>query len=239
LSDCYSSENCYELTGSKDCFDCRWSNRLSNCRSVLFSQDLIGCSDCILSTNLTRKQYCIRNQQLSKEEYERQVAEMNLGSRAGVEKVLSEYNQLRQQAIVKYTSISNSVDSTGNDLHDCRNVQQSYGLRNSEDVRYGFYCGGITKNVYDASGGTYEWALEANHTGFGSNFLVTSSVLYSSFVVYSESCYSSHDLFGCAGLRGKQYCILNTQYSKDEYEALRAKIIKHMRETGEGASSSP
>jgi hypothetical protein len=34
-------------------------------------------------------------------------------------------------------------------------------------------------------------------------------------------------------VRGKEYCILNKQYSKEEYEALVPKIIEHMRTTGE------
>ena len=38
------------------------------------------------------------------------------------------------------------------------------------------------------------------------------------------------DLFGCAALKKKQYCILNKQYTRDEYEALVAKIKKHMND---------
>lgn len=239
VNDCYSVEDCYQLTSARDCFGCKWSNRLTNCQNVLFSQDMVGCSDCLLCTNLTRKQYCIRNEQLSKEEYERQVAAMNLGSRASVQALLAEYEQLRTHAIVKYTNITNSEDSTGSDLHSCKNVQKSFGLSECEDCRYCFYCGGITKNVYDASGGTYEWAIEANHTGFGSNFIGTSSVLYSSFVSYSESCYNSTNLFGCVGLRSKKFCIFNKQYTQTEYEALATKIIAHMKQTGEWGQFFP
>jgi hypothetical protein len=39
---------------------------------------------------------------------------------------------------------------------------------------------------------------------------------------------NSSDLFGCIGLRKKQYCILNKQYTKEEYEELVPKIIEHM-----------
>jgi len=41
---------------------------------------------------------------------------------------------------------------------------------------------------------------------------------------------SSSNLFGCVGLRNKQYCILNKQYAKEEYEELVPKIIAHMNE---------
>jgi hypothetical protein len=35
------------------------------------------------------------------------------------------------------------------------------------------------------------------------------------------------------GLRGKEYCILNKQYTKEEYEALVPKIIEKMKADGE------
>jgi hypothetical protein len=37
-------------------------------------------------------------------------------------------------------------------------------------------------------------------------------------------------LFGCVGLRNKQYCILNKQFTKEKYEELVSKIIVHMNE---------
>ena len=42
------------------------------------------------------------------------------------------------------------------------------------------------------------------------------------------NCFSSLDCFASIGLKRKQYCILNKQYSKEEYEDLKAKIIQHM-----------
>ncbi len=38
------------------------------------------------------------------------------------------------------------------------------------------------------------------------------------------------NLFGCIGLRNKEYCILNKQYSKEEYLLMVEKIKKHMDE---------
>ncbi len=34
--------------------------------------------------------------------------------------------------------------------------------------------------------------------------------------------------FGCISLRNASYCILNKQYTKEEYEALVPQIIEHM-----------
>jgi hypothetical protein len=46
---------------------------------------------------------------------------------------------------------------------------------------------------------------------------------------YCENCFSCNNCFGCVGLRNKQFCILNKQYTKEEYEALVPTIIEHMQ----------
>ena len=50
---------------------------------------------------------------------------------------------------------------------------------------------------------------------------------------YNEECHNCTNIFGCEGLRKKSYCILNKQYSKEEYEKLVPKIIEHMKKGGE------
>lgn len=52
-------------------------------------------------------------------------------------------------------------------------------------------------------------------------------------VLYSLHCSASSNLFGCIGLRNKEYCIFNKQYTKEEYNALVPQIIEHMKKTGE------
>ncbi|MFA7278308.1 MAG: hypothetical protein WC101_05000, partial [Candidatus Gracilibacteria bacterium] len=61
----------------------------------------------------------------------------------------------------------------------------------------------------------------------------------SSDLTYCENCVSSKDSFGCIGLRQKKYCILNKQYTKEEYEALVPRIIEHMKTTGEWGEYFP
>lgn len=47
---------------------------------------------------------------------------------------------------------------------------------------------------------------------------------------YCVNCHSSTNIIGCVGLRSKSYCIFNRQYSKEDYFALRDKIIRYMNE---------
>jgi hypothetical protein len=47
---------------------------------------------------------------------------------------------------------------------------------------------------------------------------------------YSKLSLSGAHHFGCVGVGKAEYCILNKQYPKEEYETLRKKIITHMNE---------
>lgn len=49
---------------------------------------------------------------------------------------------------------------------------------------------------------------------------------------YSDSCKNCHNVFGCIGLRDAHYCILNQQYTKEDYETTVAKIIEQMTQEG-------
>lgn len=53
---------------------------------------------------------------------------------------------------------------------------------------------------------------------------------------YCQSCHNCNHCFGCVGLRNKSYCILNKQYSKDDYyrllDKIKTKMLKN-REYGE------
>ena len=48
-------------------------------------------------------------------------------------------------------------------------------------------------------------------------------------LTYCESCFPQvKDCFGCISLRNSEYCILNKQYSKEEYDKLVSEIIQKM-----------
>lgn len=77
----------------------------------------------------------------------------------------------------------------------------------NNELIYKSLCSG--KNAYDVIGCIN--SLESRQT---------------KYVVY---CYNNNsNLFGCISLRNKNYCILNKQYTKEEYEKLVPKIIKQM-----------
>lgn len=67
--------------------------------------------------------------------------------------------------------------------------------------------------------------LGCNKTAFGIGLGQNTDCFY---MLNGNSC---QNCFGCEGLERKQYCILNKQYSQEEYEKLVPKIIEHMKKT--------
>ena len=52
-------------------------------------------------------------------------------------------------------------------------------------------------------------------------------------VMYSDTCQNNQNLFGCVSVKKGEYMIFNKKYLKADYEALKDKIIEHMKKTGE------
>lgn len=64
-------------------------------------------------------------------------------------------------------------------------------------------------------------------------------VFHSRDLWYCEQCFTCNNCFGCVGLRNKNYCIFNKQYTPEEYWKTVQKIIKHMQQTGEWGQYFP
>jgi hypothetical protein len=243
LVDCYQlekSEQCYQSLYSVGAYESKFiyladesidSDFLYNCKSVKNS---------LMCWNLRQKEYCIENKPHSKDEYERVISSYDTGSYKNLERYKLKYQDLIRQAVRKYAELTNCEDCTGDYLYNCKNVHDSYSVIESRDCRY-CYDSGHMNDCYD----TYESAFDCelqyeSHACNRGKFLVAASVCYDvSNISYCEMCHNSENLFGCIGLRHKKYCILNKQYSKEEYEELVPKIIAHMKKTGEWGEFFP
>jgi len=103
-----------------------------------------------------------------------------------------------------------------------------------------------TKKVYDmtvfgAKEGA-EFCVDNHEIGGGVRNVYFSDQIWTGCynVYYSKLCVqNTHDVFGCVGLRHKEYCILNKKYSQEEYETLKNSIIEHMKGTGEWGEFFP
>jgi hypothetical protein len=224
------SEFCYDSIHLRRCSRTNFSAYSEDCVDSAFVFGCRNCHDCIGCTNLRNASYYILNQQYSKEEYENKLKELNLGSRGSLRKFMAEFGENTLKYPRKYAWVRNIVNSTGDDLERVKDCLHCFSATEDENVRYSFFVPTGAKDSYDLDhvGLGTENACEI-HSSFGGNRIFFGNrVYYSHDVYYSDDCYNSANLFGCVGLRKKEYCILNRQYTKEEYEALVPKIIGHM-----------
>lgn len=229
----HRSELCYDDSYCTDCYRTLFSRKCVGCVDSYFLYDCRNCSNCFGCTNLRSRQYYIFNQPYNKEEYLKKFAEFNLGSFKNLTELRKRFLETYPKTIHKYANILKSVNTTGNNIDGAKNCNYCFDFTDgSEDCKFSHWGGMQTKDLYDGGPGVgagLELAYEVFDTGIqGSRNFFTSVVYGSHNVQYSFNCYNSSDLFGCIGLRSKKYCILNKQYTKDEYEVILPKIIEHM-----------
>ena len=75
-------------------------------------------------------------------------------------------------------------------------------------------------------------------TGTNSSFILTGENTIDN-CFYCQHVNACKDCFGCEGLKQKQFCILNKQYTKEEYDRLVPRIIEQMKADGEWGEFFP
>lgn len=245
LKDCL---DCDYVQHSELCYDCLDSDKLYSCigcdhchgsHFLWFCFDCIGCNDCIGCWGLRNQKYQIFNVQYSKEEFETIKASINLKSRKEFTKWKNLAVKETRDQHPRREFLVNTESCEGNNLLQAKesiNCFDSYHIEACYNCTWTFeshHCA----EIYGM--GTSEWVYESvgvEKLNFGAfNTFVSDS----GYAFYSDLCFYSNNIFGCVGLRKKRNAILNKIYSSDEYEALRERLIAHMKRTGEWGKFFP
>jgi len=242
-SDCYRVGNlelCYENIDCNNNYGCGFLQNSRNCNDSYFLKNCTACKHCITCSNLDHKEYHIFNKPVSKEEYEK--LRKSLKSYENVQKYIKEFETFKLQFPQKEDYGFQNENCSGNYLNNCKNAHSCYDSRNLWD---GKYCSQIFLNAKDCMDcdevGECELAYESNNVGFNAymtRFSLNCLDKLNDFS-YCDFCNHSSNLFGCVGIRNKSYCILNKQYTKEQYEELLPKVIEHMKSTNEWGEYFP
>lgn len=237
IQDC---ELCYECIRCMNCYDVKYSIRSQGCRESLFLSDCRSCANCIGCVNLSNKQYYILNQQVTKEQFDQKAKELE--NQENVEEFATEFQAFQQNFPKKYFHGTKTENCSGDDISNAKNAQVTFYSSDIEDVKY---CNYVfhAKNCmdYDIFGNNSQWIYQGIAQGENcskNSFCMQTwsncnDNLYCNLIVGCKNC------FGCSSLKHKEYCILNKQYTKEEYEALVPKIIKKMNDDGEWGKFFP
>lgn len=231
----YKSELCYGSVGLGDCNKVFFSHTCVDCVDVWFSRNCYGCMNCVGCVNLRGQSYMIYNQKYSKEDYYKKISEMKLDTYSGIEKIKEEALKFTNQFPHRsYTGSSQNLNVTGEYIYRSKNTLNSYMCTDTEESRY---CQFVTvpsaKECYDYSGwgANAQLVYETHSSGENVSNIKFSYCAYteSADVEYSIWTIAGKNNFGCVNLKRKKYCILNKEYSKEEYEKLKSQIIEDMK----------
>lgn len=226
----YESHYCYQCIDCWRCYNCLYCQECRGCSDSAFCYDCIGCSDCFGCVGLRNKKYCFFNTQCTKEEFFEKKAQYDLGSMEGIQRALDDVQSFRMRQAVKALRIKQCENSSGDYLSECKNVRDSFDMEKVDGAGFSAECE-YSLDVYDCNyiyygENCYETVSNTRSTNCIACFGVIEGVHDAK---YCMMCFNNtHDCFGCISLKRKSYCILNTQYSKEEYEKLLPRIIEQM-----------
>ncbi|MEK7172898.1 MAG: hypothetical protein AAB740_02900, partial [Patescibacteria group bacterium] len=228
------SELCYELINSTKLSRTAFAENSESCIDCCFIYGCRACNNCFGCYNLRNKSYHIFNQPFDKETYFNKIKEFDLGNFNNLAGTKQKFNDFKLGALRKFVRTYNCQNSTGDNLANAANCRVCFDVNNdAKDLKYCINAANHINESYDCYGVgvnsdlLYE-AVDAGADGSRLNFDIF--VWGGRNVFYSYGCHNSQNMFGCIGIHNKQYCILNKQYSKEEYEQLLPKIIEQMNQ---------
>ncbi len=232
-----SSELCYNCKDIVNCYNLKFSTHCHTCSDSYFLHNCQGCSNCYGSANLVNKEYFFNNKKYSKEEYLKKLQAIDLGSFKVVCEEQQKFLTLSQNFPIKYLFGKNNENSTGNFLNNTKNCQDCYFTTNAEDLEHCVWVdGGKTSFFYCMYGNGSELiynSISCGDEAYNLKFCMECwpGAYNLEYCMYTG--YGSSHCFGCMGLKKKSYCILNKQYSKNDYLQLSSQIKAQMRNNGE------
>ncbi len=237
----YSCERCYEGISSQRCYDCQFFMNCRDCTSCLLIEDCESCTNCIGCFGLHRKEYCIFNQYVGKEAFEAYKKELLPLTRAKIAALREHFDAMVITLPHRANHIYASEGSTGDAVYNSKNAVNCFDVTNCEDC---------TNVAFTPKGINSKDATFTSPDGVDHNYMIASTVgaphsaftflvWYGNDVYCSIECHHCKNCFGCAGMKNAEYCILNKQYTKEEYEELVPRIIEKMKADGEWGEFFP
>ncbi len=234
-------ELCYECVDCVKCYGLFYSQDCDNCSDSAFLKNCIGVRNSFMCSNLKNKEYHIFNKPYDKETYKKLVK--SLSKHSELVRYFADWDDFKVKFPQKYMHGVQNENVLGDYVVYSKDSDYCFDSMEMRDCKYFARCFGEAKDCMDCDecGEKIERIYESNLCGYNENNVRFSFQCFHQArdLTYCLDSFYCQDSFGCVGLRRKKYCILNKQYSKEEYEQLVPKIIEHMKTTGEWGEFPP
>lgn len=214
-----NSSNVFQSAWVADSFEIFYSYNIQNSSNLWFCGNMIWCSNCIRCNNLINQSYCIDNQQFTKEEFMQKSKQ--------ILKDKSPFDELYGM-IDRHTPAMLGCDDVENGkfvsyVHKAHNICMVWWDNEAKrsDLFDVWSSGGNIQGAYGCMGvSPWDNFYCVVNSGFVHN------VFYSYFVTNCSFC------LGCIWLQNKSYCILNKQYTKEDWHEKVDEIFSQMQKDG-------
>jgi len=173
-------------------------------------------------------------------EYEAKLKAAALHTHTGVNTIQKSFQEFKLKFPRPATNKLNTENCLGDHITNSQNCFNSFQAHNAQDLQDCILAIDVNDSAScNMIGHKAELFYEMSSSMAGSNCAFSIYSINSSNNLYSIMAQNSKDIFGCSQVQQAQYCILNKQYTKEEYEALLPRIIEHMKSTGEWGQFFP
>lgn len=222
-------ELCYWTQSSQDCYNTHYSEFCNNCTDSWFCYDCKSSKNCFGSFGLRNARFVFLNEQLDEATYMERLAELKLHTTEGIANAKRLVHDHWSTFPHKFANVTLSEDVTGDNVIRGYNSEYIFDAIEMENCRYchGGLQGKDSQYCVPADGCEKCYNNMSLWKDYNVNCCLT--CWYSNDLLYCIQTMSSDQLLGCMGMRKKKYCILNTQYSEEDYKTLSAKIIAELK----------
>lgn len=144
--------------------------------------------------------------------------------------VIQAWGQVDLRATERYLNAENIAQSDG--VIECSDVFRSTDIRQSNHILFSDGMGNCEFLAACNRCGESSFCIRLEDSAQCSNsFQISwSSKIQSSFMLHD--CYDMQDSMFCTGISGKQYCIANMQYTKEEYQRIKGLVLGWILSSG-------
>ena len=244
--DCMDSEDlhhcelCFDSVYANTCNCLIGSDHCANCSNIYFSSNLVNCHNCIFCFGLRDRKNCIFNTEVSPDVFMNFILQRQLFRRRSYKKTKEMFQMFMETVPQRYMYLLKTENSTGNWLIDSKDCENCYFIDNGVacsncslalDIRDCMDCWAV---AYGAQKSMENQTCLRGGFNFVANFSNDCSNC-----LYIDNCQNCQDCFGCVGLKNKKYCVLNKQYSPEEYMESKEKMIEHLKKHQEWGQFFP
>ena len=222
----WDNANVYMSNTVRESFNIFYSKWVFGSSDIWFSSNLKWCTHCLFCHDLQNASYRIQNKQYDKSQYE-----------SLKEKILSQKEKFDERFFwLNQPLIINSLNATWVWVVDGDTIENGYftsKLKSSRNIFF-VWWGENNSNFYDT---VLAWVpywsnMYAVWWATGEHYYCCVEVIESSHIFYSMYIENCSYCLGCIGLKNKQYCIFNKQYTKEEWYKKVDQIFSQMQQDG-------